>query len=482
MRQPNILWICTDQQRFDTLGCYDNRWVHTPNLDRLAAGGTLFQNAFCQNPLCTPSRASFLSGRYPRTTRTRQNGQSIPADEVLVTKLLADAGYECGLAGKLHLSACAPDACPDRERRIDDGYSTFHWSHHPDNHWPSAEYNQWLRAQGVRFARKPFRGSQYVQTSVAPEYHQTTWCADRAIDFIEARAHTGQPWLFSLNCYDPHHPFDPPEEFLQRYVDRLDEIPLPNYILGELEDKPGVQRTDHRGAYGGQRKLYPFDRMSADDHRLIRAAYWAMCDLVDMHVGRVLESLERSGQLDNTIVIFMSDHGEMLGDHGFYLKGPFFYEPAVRVPFIVSWPGVIRANERNTNLVELVDLAPTLMEASGQPVHAGMQGRSLWPLLAGDAADYEPRTDVYCEHYGTTHHKPGQTGAYATMLRTERYKLVSIHGQKFGELYDLQCDPQETHNLWCDPAHQPVKLELYQRLCDRMAWTVDPLPLREANY
>jgi arylsulfatase A-like enzyme len=132
--------------------------------------------------------------------------------------------------------------------------------------------------------------------------------------------------------------------------------------------------------------------------------------------------------------------------------------------------------------VELVDLAPTLLEAAGQPVHAGMQGRSLWPLLAGDAADYEPRTDVYCEHYGTTHHKPGQTGAYATMVRTERYKLVALHGEKFGELYDLQRDSRETHNLWCDPAHQAVKLELLQRLCDRMAWTVDPLPLREANY
>jgi arylsulfatase A-like enzyme len=196
MRQPNILWICTDQQRFDTLGCYGNPWVHTPNLDRLAAGGTLFERAFCQNPLCTPSRASFLTGRYPRTTRARQNGQSIPADEVLVTKLLANAGYSCGLAGKLHLSACAPTACPDREHRIDDGYSTFHWSHHPDGDWPSAEYNQWLRAQGVRFERKPFRGSSYVQTSVAPEYHQTRWCADRTIDFIEAQASTDSRGCF----------------------------------------------------------------------------------------------------------------------------------------------------------------------------------------------------------------------------------------------------------------------------------------------
>ncbi|HEX8234861.1 MAG TPA: sulfatase-like hydrolase/transferase [Abditibacteriaceae bacterium] len=482
MQRPNILWICTDQQRFDTLGCYGNPLVHTPNLDRLAASGTLFERAFCQNPLCTPSRASFLTGRYPRTTRTRQNGQSIPTDEKLVTRLLADADYRCGLAGKLHLSACAPKACPDLERRIDDGYSTFHWSHHPDGDWPSSEYNQWLAAQGIKYSRKSFRGSSYVETSMAPEYHQTSWCAEKAIDFIHAQANMEQPWLFSVNCYDPHHPFDPPEEYLQRYLDRLDEIPLPNYILGELEDKPGVQRTDHRGAYGGQRKLYPFNRMTKDDHRLIRAAYWAMCDLIDAQVGRMLEALESTGQRDNTLVVFMSDHGEMLGDHGFYLKGPFFYEPAVRVPLIISWPGVVQANQRSSALVELVDLAPTLLEACDQPVYGGMQGHSLWPLLTGKAPANHHRDDVYCEHYGTTHHKPGQTGAYATMVRTDRYKLVAIHGEKFGELYDLQRDAAETNNLWCDPAHQAIRMELLQRLCDRMAWTVDPLPQREAAF
>ena len=131
-RQPNILWICTDQQRWDTLGCYGNSFVRTPNIDALAAGGALFERCFSQSPVCTPSRASFLTGRYPRTTRCRQNGQDIPEDEVLVTKLLADAGYRCGLSGKLHLSPCNPSHCTTTERRIDDGYTDadFHWSHH----------------------------------------------------------------------------------------------------------------------------------------------------------------------------------------------------------------------------------------------------------------------------------------------------------------------------------------------------------------
>ena len=120
--RPNILWICTDQQRWDTLGCYGNPYVHTPHIDRLASEGVLFERCFSQSPVCTPSRASFLTGRYPRTTRCRQNGQDISDDEVLVTRLLADAGYVCGLAGKLHLSACNPSVTPEMESRIDDGY------------------------------------------------------------------------------------------------------------------------------------------------------------------------------------------------------------------------------------------------------------------------------------------------------------------------------------------------------------------------
>lgn len=482
MTPPNILWICTDQQRFDTLGCTGNPWVQTPHIDGLAAEGTLFERAFCQNPLCTPSRASFLTGRYPRTTRTRQNGQCIPAEEVLVPKILADAGYACGLSGKLHLSVCSPGACPTRERRIDDGYGEFHWSHHPDEHWPTAEYNQWLRQRGREFTRTPFRGSRYVQTSVPAEDHQTTWCAEKAVEFIEGQAGTGQPWLFSVHCFDPHHPFDPPREYLERYLDRLDAIPLPNYVPGELENKPIFQKRDHRGAYGGQRSLYPCDEMRPEDHRLIRAAYWAMCDLIDAQVGRMLEALERSGQRENTLVIFMSDHGELLGDHGMYLKGPHFYEPSVRVPLIASWPGVVAANRRSSALVELVDLAPTLLEAAGLPRGDGMQGRSLWPLLTGRASPARHREDIYCEHYGTTHHKPGQESAYATMVRTERYKLVAMHGQREGELYDLQKDPSETRNLWRDGAYQSVKMEMFQRLCDRMAWTVDPLPGRQGPF
>jgi arylsulfatase len=478
-RRPNILWICTDQQRLDTLGCYGNNLVETKSIDGLATDGVLFENAFCQSPVCTPSRASFLTGRYPRTTRCRQNGQSIPADEVLVTKLLHDAGYVGGLSGKLHISACHPIACKGTERRIDDGYDVFHWSHHPGAGWPTNEYMHWLREKHVDFKVDKYRDFKHVCVGMPAEHHQTTWCAEKAIAFIEESAGFETPWFFSVNFFDPHHRFDPPRDYLERYLDRLDEIPLPNYVKGELDGKPVWQRMDHENAYAGTAG-HAYDAMSDDEHRLIRAAYWAMVDLIDDQVGRMLDALNATGQRDNTLVIFMSDHGEMLGDHGIYLKGAYFYEPGIHMPLIISMPGTIQPARRSPALVELVDIAPTLLDAVGLRPHSGVQGRSLWPMLTGETALDHHRDDVYCEYYNANQRY--ETPAHLTMVRTERHKLVAAHGHHDGELYDLEADPNETHNRWADPAYAEVRHDMLLRLCDRMAWTVDPLPLRQAPW
>jgi arylsulfatase len=476
MTRPNVIWICTDQQRYDTLGCYGNEAVRTPNVDQLASRGVQFNRCFSQSPVCTPSRASFLTGRYPRTTRCRQNGQAMPADEVLVTKLLADAGYTCGLAGKLHISPCNPSVCPSVEPRIADGYSMFHWSHHPMPDWPTNEYLRWLHEKGARYATPKLEGSRYVERGMPAELHQTTWCAQMAINFIEASAGFDTPWLFSVNMFDPHHPFDPPAEYIERYLVKLEDVPLPNYVPGELDDKPEFQRRDHLGAYD-RPGWFAYSDMSPDDHRLIRAAYWAMCDLIDEQVGRLLDALERTGQLDNTLVVFTSDHGEMLGDHGIYLKGAYFYEPAIRVPLIVAGPGVA-SGVTSDALVELMDLAPTLLDAAGEPRYPGMQAKSLWPLLTGRADPASHRDDVYCEYYNPHTYKHAQI----TMVRTDRHKIAVCHGLHTGELYDLVADPNETRNLWGDPDYADVKAAMIERVMDRMAWTVDPLPERVAFW
>ncbi|MCB9151239.1 MAG: sulfatase-like hydrolase/transferase [Caldilineaceae bacterium] len=478
--RPNILWICTDQQRFDTLGCAGNSFVQTPHIDRLAQQGVRFEHAYCQSPICTPSRASFLTGRYPRTTRCRANGQMMPADERLVTKLLHDAGYTCGLSGKLHIAPCHPSVNHGTEPRIDDGYDEFHWSHHPQPDWPTNAYHHWLHERGVVYKTEPFRGSAHVKAGMPAAHHQTTWCAQMAINFMEAQAGRAQPWLFSVNIFDPHHAFDPPVAYLERYLAKLDTIPLPQYVPGELADKPQYQQMDHAGAYNNA-NLHPFAAMTAEEHRLVTAAYWAMIDLIDVQVGRMMAALERTGQLENTLVIFMSDHGEMLGDHGIYLKGPYFYEPLIRVPLIVCGPGISQRGQTSNALVELMDIAPTLLDAAQQPPQPGIQGRSLWPLLTGQASLAHHHDDVYCEYYNAMpwHREPT---AQATMIRTDTHKMVAVHSLNTGELYDLRADPTETRNLWNDPTYQEVKTEMLLRLCNRMAWTVDPLPTRQSQW
>ncbi len=475
MNQPNILWFSTDRQRFDTLGCYGNPFVRTPNLDRLAAGGGWFEHAICQSPICSPSRASFLTGRYPRATRVNRNGQGIPADEKLISRLLADAGYVCGHAGKMHLSAGDPLVTQWCERRIDDGYVVYDWSLHPPGP-PASPYTAWLSEKGVTFKRTPVEGSPYVQIGMPAELSNPGWTAQRAINFIRCSPAVARPWFFTCNFEAPHNPFDPPEPFLRRYLDRLSDIPLPRYRPGELEDKPPFQRTDRAGVWGGGSGFFGYEQMSDRDHRMIRAAYWALCDHVDYEIGRVVEALRESGQLANTLILFTADHGEMLGDHGFYFQGPYFYPEMVQVPLIISGAGIGKP-VRCTSFVELVDLAPTVMEAAGLSRYAGMQGKSLWPLLTGREPAEGHRADAYSEYYQaipTGHRSTG--GAYCTGLRNREYALTVVHNREEGELYDLHEDPGESRNRWNDPAYGDVKIRMLKRLCDRMAETIDPLP------
>jgi arylsulfatase A-like enzyme len=456
--------------------------VDTPNLDKLAEDGVLFENAFIQCPVCTPSRASFLTGRYPRTTRCRQNGQSIPEDEILVSKLFADAGYYCGLIGKQHISACDPKFTQESERRIDDGYQVFTWSHDDRPWWSGNKYQQWLQSLGVQYVNTPHPDSSHVSIGMPEEFHHTTWCANNAISFIEEASNKQDSWFLTVNFFDPHPPFNPPHEYLQRYIDVLDTLPEPNFIPGELENKPKNQKLEHeKGIHDLFGKFIPA-HIGLQEHKLIKASYWAMVDVIDKQIGRIIKKLEDDHLLENTIVIFMSDHGEMLGDHGMYLKGGFFYEPLVKVPLIMSGYKAFASGQRIKGLFEFTDITPTLLELVGIKPLSRMQGRSHYASLIRTATSVqkEPiREDVYSEFYNAQIFNPPE---YVTMLRTERYKIIVQHMSEDGELYDLAEDPQESVNLWNCPHHTEVKIRLLKRLCDRMAYTIDPLPIREARF
>ena len=466
---PNVLWICTDQQRFDTIQGLSNPLIRTPNLQKVMADSVTFTNAFVQTPICSPSRGSFLSGRYPHVTGLRSNGQRIRPTERLVPRILADYEYTCGLSGKLHLSPCFGGRI---ENRIDDGYDTFHWSHDISDQWPGHnEWYTWLDRQGVKIPKAP--GTHVWGMPIDPKYSQTAWCADVAIQFMRQQKNFN-PWLFSVNIFQPHHPFYPTAEYLSHYDPK--KMPNPAYREGELANKPVFQTTDHQGAYAGTD--ISFARTSPEEHREITAAYYAMIEQVDTEVGHMLAALEETGQADNTIVIFMSDHGEMLGDHGMYLKGPYFYDCLTRVPLIVRWPGRFKANTKVDALVELIDIAPTLLECAGIPVPSGMQGRSLVSLLRGETAEH--RDSVYMEYLDAN-------AAYSippmlTSVRTDRYKLTLCDKPRSGELYDLRQDPGEFNNLWNNAHYKDTQEMMLQSLVARMIETTDPIPERHTTW
>ncbi len=459
-QRPNILWICTDQQRYDTINALGNKHIRTPNIDKLVETGTAFTHAYCQSPICTPSRASFLTGMYPSTIHACING-SDHWDEAapLVTKTLADIGYDCGLSGKFHLSSAM--AHEPELRPKDDGYRRFWYSHAPHQGIGKGnQYTDWLTSIGQDF-NKLKKKHGYIPA----KWHQTTWCADKTIEFMKEKR-TG-PWLFSVNIYDPPGPSNQP----QGSFHGCDIEACPEPLFRETDLAAQKQLADINFQSKVRQPKYP-------DAKLTLAKYWAQIELIDDNVGRIMEALEESGQRDNTVVIFTSDHGEMAGDHGLNKKGCRFYEGLVRVPLIFSWPGRFKADLQSEALVELTDIVPTLLEINGLNIPETVQGRSLLAILEGRAEPDKHRDFARCEYYKVLE----GIESYATMLRTRRYKIVNYHGHDLGELFDMEKDPAEFNNLWDDPAYADIRFELMKKSFDALAFAVDTGPPRVGRY
>jgi arylsulfatase A-like enzyme len=423
MTQPNVLWICTDQQRWDTLSCLGHPGASTPNFDKLAASGVNFTRAYCQSPICTPSRASFLSGMYPIANQVQRNGNDhYPDDLPLLPRMMQDAGYTTGLIGKLHLSRAEGVA----ETLPEGAYSEVYWSHHPDPDWTYGhDYRDWLLEKGADPEALFANQKGAVREGLPVEFHETTWAGSRAKDFIKRNA--AKPWLLSINVFDPHPPFDPPRAYMEQFDP--EEMPAPVFderdlaqhakLAGKVDQQAQKvidprNRTQSSTANDGPSHARPPDQMDALE---IRAAYHAMIKQVDDMVGELCDLLEETGQRENTLVIFMSDHGEMLGDHGLLYKGCRFYDGLVRVPLIVSHPASVRPARRADDLVELVDLPQTILEFCQIPKDPQMQGASLYPFLTGKVDTLERRF-VTSEYFDAIRY-PGSVGfALAACIST----------------------------------------------------------------
>lgn len=477
VEKPNILWICTDQQRYDTIGALGNAYVSTPNIDTLTTEGVAFTHAYCQSPICTPSRASFLTGMYPSAVHLNGNGNDyFPNTYPLITRTLADIGYDCGLIGKLHLAS----AYRRIEPRTDDGYRYWQYSHAPRDDWKQGhDYADWVRSKGYilgELTQNP--------EGVPAELHQTTWCTEKTVEFITEQRNC--PWLASVNIYDPHPPFNPPQEY--RDLFNPADMPEPLFKESDLKQQERLQHIDFQSKVSVPDELdirnpilprSPGNKFNnsvgSRSAKTLIAAYYAMIKLIDDQLGRILDVLDETGQRENTVIIFTSDHGEMLGDHGLIQKGCRFYEGLVRIPLIFSFQDHFVNGVKSETLVELVDIVPTLLELTGLTIPDEMHGKSLLPILRGETESSDHRDFVRCEYYDAL---AMRDHSFATMYRNRRYKLVVYHGHNEGELYDLENDPNEFNNLWHAQEMQEVKLHLLKDSFDASMFAMDRGPER----
>jgi arylsulfatase len=420
LSQTNLLFITTDQQRWDSLPCYGLDFMQTPHIDRLAREGQVFERAYVAAPICVPCRASMLSGRWPTANAVLGNMAWLDAEMPTWPARLGAAGYRTAAIGKMHFYPW--DASGGFHERI--SAEDKRHVYLPDDHV------KFLRQHGLERAH-PTENPGYFEHCGAPvtplekRFHVDGFTGDRAAEWL--RDHGDKPFAAWVSFAGPHDPYDPPEEMAAMYYDA--PIPAPVGSRAELKNKPQAQESSGDSRSNSMFRIDMREASPAQVRRW-RAHYYANISLIDEGIGKILAALEKHGVLEDTLVVFTSDHGDALGDHGMAFKG-FFYDCMARVPLIVRGPGV-RACARCNSLVSTVDMVPLFYESCGVEAPAGLQGENLRALLDDPAASIRER--VFCELQGRT------------MVRDERYKYA-YYASGEAELYDMEKDPDEIDNL-----------------------------------
>jgi arylsulfatase len=466
MSRPNIILIITDQQRSDTIAALGAPWMHTPNLDRLVREGTAFAQCFVTSPVCVSSRASLFTGKYPHGCQVFSNFQ--PWEPTWVSTL-ADQGYHCVSIGKMHINPY--DAAGGfHQRFVVENKDRPLFLEERDR----AIYDEWDKALRVRGLKKPSRYSRFASDPegykraigafawhLDTDMHPDNFVGNTACWWIDDRKNT-DPLFLQIGFPGPHPPYDPLPEWLDRYTDV--DIPIPEVSASELAAQPRAHHMLRENM-----KSFNFDSVAWRDDLTreellrLRRHYAANVSMIDEQVGRILAALDRRGYLDDAVVIFTSDHADALGDHGHIQKWT-MYDSVLRVPLLLWSKNRVQPAQVNEDLVQLIDIAPTMLEVAGAEVPADFEARSLWGALE-QRADYVPRSTVYAE-LARDHIQTGSD--FIVMRRCKDWKLVVYLDDENGELYDLRRDPGETVNLWCSAPPERDKM-----VTDCLRWALD---------
>lgn len=444
MTQPNLVVIMTDQHARRLAGCYGDRIVRTPNLDALAARGTVFEQAYCNAPLCCPSRMSFLTARHPYEINVLANSARLDSEIPTFAHALNRVGYDTILCGRMHFNG--PDQRHGFAERI-----------FPD----CGGYGSEGMLKGASG-----HGRGCIDKSGPGKNHHTLYdqeCVAEACRWLRAR-NSDKPFLLVVGLVSPHTPLVCGRELFDYYHTRVE---LPQHPAGHLETQhPYLRRY---------RKNKEIDHVTDAELRRCRAAYYGMVEETDAEIGKVLAAVKARADAEQTAVVYTSDHGEMAGWHGLWTKQT-YYEDSAGVPLIVSWPGRVKSGVRMKTPVSLVDLGPTLAAWSGADPIPFAAGISLASALENGTEP--PRRPVFAELLPENTKKNGPTGGPSRMMVLDGWKC-NVYHEEGAELYDLTNDPGEERNLAGDPA-QASRLAAMEKAI-RVGWDPAQIVTHEAE-
>lgn len=529
-KSPNIILFMADQLRADHLGCYGNPIVRTPVIDGLAASGVTFDRFYVACPICMPNRISMMTSRMPSLNGCRHNGIPLARDSVTFVDLLAAGGYATALIGKSHLQNMAgnpaephifrrdmvgrppPDHLADASRRrltgpdyeveliplwradpyrqVPKPYYGFEHVRLANGHSDQVEghYTQWLRERHPASDRlrgptnalpaNRRRGPQIWRTAMPEALYPTTYIEEMTTEYLAERAsaNDGRPFFLWCSFPDPHHPFAPPGRYFDMYDP--DGIPLPRSFGHVDPHEPElVRRLRHEFATGQAKTNTPKPfACSAEDVRQCTALTYGMISMIDAAIGRILMQLQSLGLSEDTVVIFTSDHGDFMGDHGLMLKHGLHYEGVIRVPFIWVDPDQARMPLRRSQLgASTIDIGTTILGRACLAPQNGAQGFDLIRYLR--EGEEPPRLGLLIEEDELGSHLGSEEGLRTRTFIHDRWRLTLWEGMEGGELFDRASDPDEMHNRWLDPDFSTVKAELMEAMLREMVRLSDTAPL-----